>query len=200
MATKLLKIYFVAFTYLTFSIFSSMAEESHQEAKEATHSDEDEHDESDEGHSKEHGEKGKDEHGRGHANGHEEKSPDFGKGKAIVAVRDEGKSFQLSEDAIKFLKIEFSNPQFVKLPGNSKTTIQIPKSALISFQDKTGIYVSEENWIELIEVKVKKRGADQIIIEADSFDPHFVVATKGISFIRTAHLQASGMGGEGHAH
>ena len=184
MARKFLVLYGSVFFSLIFSWNLLIAEEGHGEHKE--------------GEGAVHEENEKEEHG--HAHGHEEKSPDFGEGKAISAVRDEGKSFQLSAESIKFLKIEFSSPQFVKTPTTSKITLQIPKTSLVSFQDKTGVYVQEENWIELIEVRVKKREADYVLVEADAFDPHFVIATKGVSFIRTAHLQASGLGGEGHAH
>lgn len=184
MARKFLRIYFVGLLSLIFSWNLLIAGEGHDDHKE--------------GEGTPHKESEKEEHG--HAHGHEEKSPDFGAGKAITAVRDEGKSFQLSAESIKFLKIEFSSPQFVKTPPTSKFTLQIPKSSLVSFQDKTGVYVQEENWIELIEVKVKKRETDYVLVEADAFDPHSAIATKGVSFIRTAHLQASGLGGEGHAH
>ncbi|MBN8555445.1 MAG: hypothetical protein J0L93_08375 [Deltaproteobacteria bacterium] len=162
---------------------------------------------SEEKHAEEHGEEHagekhdegeKDEHG--HGEGHEESSPKFGPGKAILAVRDEGKTFQLSEESIKFLKIEFSAPQFVIETKGAKPLLQIPRSALVSFQENMGIYIQDGKWIQLIPVKVLKKINGHVFVHAEGLDSDALIATKGVPFIRTAHLEASGQGGEGHAH
>ncbi len=139
-----------------------------------------------------------DEHG--HGEGHEESSPKFGPGKAILAVRDEGKAFQLSDESIKFLKIEFSVPQFASDTKGAKPQIQIPRSALVSFQENSGIYILDGKWIQLIPVKVMKRINGHVLVQVEGLDSDALIATKGVPFIRTAHLEVSGQGGEGHAH
>lgn len=174
---KILAFSFLIFTYAFFSPAFLWAEEQHKE--EAEH---------------------KEGEGHGHAEGHEEKSPKFGPGKAILAVRDEGKTFQLSDESIKFLKIKFSAPEYVVEMKGTKPLLQIPRAALVSFQEKMGVYIQDEKWIRLMPVKVVKRINGHVLVQGELLDSDSFVATKGVPFIRTAHLEASGEGGEGHAH
>ncbi len=193
----------LTFTYMPFSE-SFLVAEDHKHQEEDDHDDHkegEEHQES--GGHKEHGEEKhghaeKDEHG--HEGDHEESSPKFGPGKAILVVRNDGKTFQLSDESIKFLKIEFSKPQFVTEAKGAVPLLQIPRSALVSFQEKMGIYVQDEKWIQLVPIKIIKKINGHVLVQAEQLHSDALIATKGVPFIRTAHLEASGQGGEGHAH
>ena len=190
----------LVFTYAIFSP-TLLGGEEHKHQEEVGH---DDHKEGEEHHKGEEHSDEKHAHdekaSHGHEGDHEESSPKFGPGKAILAVRNEGKSFQLSEESIKFLSIEFSNPQFVSETKGAKPLLQIPRSALVSFQEKMGIYVQDEKWIRLVPVKVMKKIDGHVLIQTERLDSDALIATKGVPFIRTAHLEASGQGGEGHAH
>ncbi len=147
-----------------------------------------------------HGKGEKDEHG--HAHGHEESSPKFGPGKAILAVRDEGAQFQLSEESTKFLGLQFQAPK-IQTWGKGKealSALSIPVSALVFFQAEKGVYVRSGGWIELIHIKILKKADGLAFIQARELNEKSEIAVKGTAFLRAAHLEASGQGGEGHAH
>lgn len=129
--------------------------------------------------------------------GHEETSPKFGQGKAIVAVRDEGKSFQLSEESIRFLGLQFSKPTATKV--DKGTQFEIVSSALVSFQSEHGVYVRDGSWLELIPVKIIRRTPEKIWITGKGLSATSDIAVYGTAFLRAAHLEATGQGGEGHA-
>lgn len=69
-----------------------------------------------EDHHDEHGDEKESEHA-GHEEGHEETSTKFGPGKAIIAVRNEGQSFQLSEESSRFTRA-----RFLSTYGNKKSS------------------------------------------------------------------------------
>ncbi len=169
-------------------------EDGHDHGKEEKHDekDSDEHGHGDEGHS-DHGEE-KDGHG------HEEESSKFGPGKAILGVKNEGQKFQLSPDSIQFLKIGFSKITRLPAPGVASQSFSIPSEALVSFQNKKGVFILEDGWIELVEVNVLRKDGSQTFVESKAIHNGDEVATKGVPFLRVAHLEASGQGGEGHAH
>lgn len=190
----------------------------HQEKEEHDHDHEepdnkkkDDHDED-----SEHGHEGKDDHGKdehkgehkehseesGHHDDHEEKSAKFGPGKAILAVRDEGKSFKLSDESAQFLELKFSSPKAVQLTGIEKNSVafEVPFSSLVFFQTEKGIYIREDGWIELVHVKIIKRNRDIAIVQSKGLSLNREIAIHGVAFLRAAELEASGQGGEGHAH
>jgi len=154
-----------------------------------------------EDHHDEHGDEKESEHA-GHEEGHEETSTKFGPGKAIIAVRNEGQSFQLSEESSRFLGLVFSRPTEIKNPQENKPQriFEIPLKALVSFQAEHGLFIREKAWIELIDVKVVKRFPDKIWVSGKELNSETEMAVQGTGFLRAAHLDASGQGGEGHAH
>ncbi len=223
MERKFLKVIFanliLGFMILTFpSAFLKGEEDKHEHSEnEKPHSEEKEKNHADHGHDeadKDDHEKNSGEHAdhneedsHGHAeesgeegHGHEEESAKFGPGKAILAVKNEGQKFQLSPESINFLKISFEK---ISSSTNLKESIQnfeIPSIALVSFQSKKGVFVSRDGWIELIEVKILQKKEGQLVIDSKKLKTEDLVAVKGVAFIRVAHLEASGQGGEGHAH
>lgn len=186
----------------------------HENEKNEKHDDHDanEKEHKEEGHDHkegdEHGkEEGKDEHGHGHSeekggdgHGHEEESSKFGPGKAILAVQDEGKKFKLSPESTSFLKIGFEKIKRTSEKKNTPPAFEIPLTALVSFQAKMGIFVLEDGWIELVELKILSRTDKSAVIESKSLHEGDEIAVQGVPFLRVAHLEASGQGGEGHAH
>lgn len=147
---------------------------------------------------KEHSEEGHDEH----EHGHEEQSPDFGPGKAILAVREEGSSFKLSEESLQFLKIKFQVIASVSEKKNSSggNLFEIPLKALAIFQSDQGVFIQEGEWIELVHVKIEKKSDGKAFVRSKGLKSNSIIAVEGVHFLRTAQLAASGQGGEGHAH
>ncbi len=177
----------------------------HQEKEEHDHGHEepDHKEKDDHNEDSEHGHEGKDDHGKGeHHDDHEEKSAKFGPGKAVLAVRDEGKSFKLSDESTQFLELKFSSPKAASLTGAEKNSVafEVPFSSLVFFQTEKGIYIREDGWIELIHVKIIKRNRDIAIVQSKGLSLNSEIAIHGVALLRAAELEASGQGGEGHAH
>lgn len=141
--------------------------------------------------------KGKDEHGHeeeGHGDEHGEASASVGPGKAVIEIKNEGQALKLSPQAQAKIKIEFAQ---VSRQGE---LFVIPKSALLEYQASTAIYrLSQDGFIELTPVTVIKRDTKQVTVKAalSSFEK---IVVRGVPLLRAAQLEASGQGGEGHAH
>lgn len=134
----------------------------------------------------------------GHSNeeGHDEHGSSFGKDKAIIAVEDEGGRFQLNPESIERIGIKFSNIQ----KNEKKNIYSIPKKSLVEFQDKVGVYVVRNNWIQLVSVKILTTKDDLMNISSEEILSNDQIVTSETGMVRIAHLQASGQGGKGHAH
>ena len=78
--------------------------------------------------------------------------------------------------------------------------IEVLASALVTFQDKSGVYKRSGDWFEMISVKVVKKGRYSVEIGADSLSQGDEIVDRGAALLRVAHLQASGQGGQGHIH
>ena len=101
--------------------------------------------------------------------------------------------FKLSESAIKTLGI--------KLTGvGVKEKFEVPLSSLVVFQDELGVFVADGKWFEMVHVKLLDKNQISAFIHAEELGSNSKVASKGVSLLRVAHLQASGEGGHGHAH
>ena len=118
-----------------------------------------------------------------------------GEGKAILEVQEEGKRFKLSKNSKEFLKI--STVPIEALGGRQ---YRVPSSALVSYQKHRGIYVFSNEWFEIKEVKVISSDSESAFVAAGEIKAGSQVAITGLGFLRAAHLQASGQGGQGHAH
>jgi len=135
-----------------------------------------------------------DEHGGGHGD-EEEEDGDFGEGKAIVAVRNDGRQFQLSEESSKFLGVATA-PLRVVSPG----VVSIKRDELVEYMSDVGIFVSNENWIELKKAEIIGERSDELTIKVPGLKPGDQLVISPLKTLRAAQLQASGEGGKGHAH
>lgn len=131
----------------------------------------------------------------GHSDHGDHGAPKFGKGKAIVEVKKEGKFFKLATGAIKTLKV-----QTIKLDSSNNKVFEIPASAVVDFQDEIGIYRRNGDWFEMVEVKLIQRGKYSAKIKSSHLAKNNQIVSQGVALLRVAHLEASGQGGQGHAH
>lgn len=106
----------------------------------------------------------------------------------------EKKEFEISKEAVEFLKIETG--KIKKESGRFK----IPKKSLVYFQNKTGIYVKENHHFKLIEVVSFQLQGQFAFVQSEELSDGDEVVVSGVSFVRIAHLEATGQGGQGHAH
>lgn len=172
----------------------------HQKQKKNHDDDDDGHDHGhDESENKDesHGDHDDDEEGHDDHGSHDEHGSDnFGKGKAITEVQDEGKSFSLAEEAQDLMGLKYS---VVTKARNSKNFV-VPNESLIYFNDEKGIFIKEGKWFELVEVRIVKKGSLKSVIAAKNLSHGQRIVVAGTGLLRVAHLQASGQGGKGHAH
>ena len=157
----------------------------HDHKDEHKHGKDEKHDDHSSHKGDEHGHSGHDDHG----------SPKFGKGKAIVEVKNDGKHFKLALGAIKTLKL-----QTIKLDSPTKGTFEIPASAVVDFQDELGVYRRNGDWFEMVEIKVVHRGKYSAKIKSAKLKKSNQIVSQGVPLLRVAHLEASGQGGQGHVH
>ena len=120
----------------------------------------------------------------------------FGPGKAILEVKNDGQLFKLSTHAEQVMGIKLALP--VKSPG--KHYFKVPKSSIVKYQEKVGIFRKHDNWYELIKIKRVRTVGSDILIYTQKLTSHDQLAVAGVGLLRVAHLEASGQGGEGHAH
>ncbi len=202
---------FVILTILALSFFSnvSMGESEHDHdhekqeahAKSKDHKDEEhDHDEGEE--HDDHDEDNEDKHGHdkhekkgSHDHGDEHGEEAFGEGKALTAVYNEGEKFKLSKESEKLLGIK-TQP----LESVSGTVFRIPSEALVRYQGHLGVFVKQDEWFELIELKKVTHTKEYVAIESPKLRKGMQIAHSGVPLLRVAHLQASGQGGKGHAH
>ena len=112
----------------------------------------------------------------------------FGKGKAIVEVKDEGKEFKLSAESIKLLEIKY-------VPVQSKLnekTLTISQSSLVTYQDKMGIYLFSNGWFKLSEIKIIKRENNKLLVKVMRISTKDNLVVSSVGLLRVAHLQALG--------
>ena len=119
----------------------------------------------------------------------------FGEGKAILDVTENGYKFKLSERAIKTIKLKI---QVISPLGEN--TFRVPKSSLISFGEQFGVFVVRNGWFEIVEIKVKNRKNNAINIISRKLSKSDQIVVSGVPLLRIAQLEASGEGGEGHGH
>lgn len=180
------------------------SKDTEEKPKEKEHHDHDKSDEEEE-HShddhKKHGDKEaeeahahEDEHGHG---GHEDHADEaFGQNKAIVAVMDEGDKFRLHAESIKFLDLEFAS-----VTHRKEDEYTVPSSALVRFQNHTGIYrVVGNDVFEMLHLDVLSEEEGRAVVKSKNLKPEDRVVISKLGNLRAAQLQASGQGGEGHAH
>ena len=138
----------------------------------------------------------------GHADHNEHSDHDdhgdegFGEGKAIVDVKNEGESFKLADEAISLLGLEYGTIKKSVI----KNVFIVPTKAIIYFNDEKGIFVKNSGWFKLVDVKLIKRNSNWSQVKSNSLSLGEKIVVSGTGLLRVAHLQASGQGGQGHAH
>jgi hypothetical protein len=103
--------------------------------------------------------------------------------------------FQMSAKAISVLSIKAE-----KLTSLKKHTYEIPSGALLVYGEEKGVYKKTDNQFELIEVSVLKKSKDTYVIKSSNLKSNDQIVINGLPLLRVTHLQASGQGGEAHAH
>lgn len=121
----------------------------------------------------------------------EEFSSSVGPGNAITAA-DERTGIQLSDKAQKALEI--------RLQPISES---LPKHAIVTFKEETGIYRFRDGWFKLIEGKVIDAGNQRVIFRPRH--PHDLkkgdqVVINGVPLLRVAELDAFAGEEAGHGH
>lgn len=170
-------------------LFAEEHQHSHEEHE--VHLDDDHHQHAEENH--EHEKEGHEHHEDEHG---EHEGSKFGPGKAILEVKHEGERFKLSPDAEKVMGIKIQT-----LVNTDKTkTFSVPKGSIVYYQEKTGVYREHDSWYELIDIMVTEINSNEMLISSEKLNAHDQIVVSGLGLLRVAHLEASGQGGQGHAH
>lgn len=106
----------------------------------------------------------------------------------------EEKEFEIKSEAAEFLKIKTQKIQ--KENGRFK----VPKESLVYFQSDIGVYVKGNGHFKMIEVTSYQLQGQFAFIQSKELNDGDDVVVSGVSFVRIAHLEATGQGGQGHAH
>ena len=118
-------------------------------------------------------------------------------GEKAVTKADEQKGIKLASHSINLLKIKtvllqkFATNQYV---------YQIPKSSLVYFEDKVGIYYKRGEWYNLKGVKIHSNTGSTVAISTKYLLNIDQLVVSGVPLLRLAHLEAFGASGEGHGH
>lgn len=139
------------------------------------------------------GEGSKEHEADGHGHDEDGKSGE----KKAVTKADEQKGIQLAHHVGKLLRIK-TNP--IRAYASGKYTFRVPKTSLVYFEDKTGVYYKRNNWYNLEHVKSYGRKGNTILISTRHLLKTDQLVTIGVPLLRLAHLEAFGASGEGHGH
>lgn len=108
----------------------------------------------------------------------------------------EEKPLQLSAEAEKTLGIRLGELK----PSSATHSFSVPKTAMVEFQDKHAVFVKRGKVYEFIPVQVTSEKEGQITLQSNKLKAGDAVVIQGVPLLRIAHLEATGQGGEGHAH
>ncbi|MBK7546272.1 MAG: hypothetical protein IPI56_11110 [Elusimicrobia bacterium] len=140
----------------------------------------------------EEGEEHDDQRKEGHEEGEEEASSGVGPGNAVTAT-DAEKGLQLSDEAVKTLEIKTQA---------APEEFTLPKSAIVTFKDETGVYRLRDGWYKLIEGEARPQGVLVRFIPQRKKDlrPGDTIVVEGAPLLRVAELDAFSTGEAGHGH
>lgn len=157
--------------------------EAHEDHKD--HSDEKE---SHEGEENKHSDEGHEE-GEGHEE--EEFSSSVGPGNAVTAA-DENQGIQLSDKAQRTLEIRLQ-----------PVTSSLPKSAVVTSKEETGVYRFRDGWFKRIEGEIVDTGSARVTFRprrASDFKKGDQIVVNGAPLLRVAELDAFAGESAGHGH
>ena len=103
--------------------------------------------------------------------------------------------FELGKKAITTFSLKT-----IEVVSYGKNKFKIPKSALLIFGEKKGVYKKVGNEFTLIEVLVHKKIKNSFLINSHELKKNDQIVHKGVPLLRVAHLEASGEIGEGQGH
>lgn len=140
----------------------------------------------------EEGEEHDDQRKEGHEEGEEEASSGVGPGNAVTAT-DAEKGLQLADEAVKTLEIKTQA---------APEEFTLPKSAIVTFKDETGVYRLRDGWYKLIEGEARPQGVLVRFIPQRKKDlrPGDTIVVEGAPLLRVAELDAFSTGEAGHGH
>lgn len=96
--------------------------------------------------------------------------------------------FRISEVALKNLGVAM-----FKIP--SPSSVYIPASSFVYFQDNVGIYRVRDGWFKLIVLKSVNPKGITLRVDGGDFRPNDLIVLKGAALLRVTEMDA--FGGEG---
>lgn len=123
----------------------------------------------------------------------------FGTGKAIEAVKDNGRSFQLSDKAIKILSLSYMTIS----QGRKENEYLIPNFSVANHQEKHTVYIrntEEKGWFTTVNVELIKNEGDSFLVRSSYLKQGQQIVSNGVEFLRIVQLDVLGKKEKGHAH
>lgn len=106
-----------------------------------------------------------------------------GPGKAVIEA-SEKEGLKLSEKALKNLELEF-------LKVSDKSTVVVPVSSLVHFQDFSAVYRERAGWFKMVEIEPAIHGSSAHFTSKDIL-PGDRIVTKNSGLIRVIDLDVFG--------
>jgi len=108
----------------------------------------------------------------------------------------EGASFEISKKAVKFMQVKT-----VQIKSSKSGEFDFPRSSLITYGEKKGIYKYDGEFFTLIELSnVKKRNKSLVTAQSNLLTSGDLIVVNGAPLLRVVHLKSFERGGHGHAH
>lgn len=107
----------------------------------------------------------------------------IGPGKAVEETRNDRQEFKISKASLELLGVKLAEIKAIA-PG----IFLIPNSSVVSYQDNFGIYASEGGWFKLVKVEKRSTNKSHTKIYSSLLKPTTKVVSKGLEFIRIAHV------------
>lgn len=107
-----------------------------------------------------------------------------GPSKAVLEA-DKEKGLRLSKQALENLRLKFQ-------PVASGNVIEISQSAIVHFQDFTGVYRFRQNWFKLVEVDLLSTQNGKVTFQSKEFVSGDQVVVQGSSFLRATDMDIWG--------
>ncbi len=142
-----------------------------------------------------HGHKKHDDH-KGHDHADHKETSNAGKHLAVTkAVKEIG--IQLSAASIKAIKLKTAKLSAYKI---SKTYFNIPKTALIYYEDKALVYIKRFNWFMQLDARIISKTAHWVTVNLKGIRANDQLVIAATAILRLAYLEAFGASGHGHSH
>lgn len=114
----------------------------------------------------------------------EEHQLNVGPGKAVLEA-DKQKGLRLSEKAIKVAGLK-------TMAVASTNPIEVPISAVVFFQDFTGVYRGRDGWFKLIEMDLIKQTGTRVSFVSKDFARGDQIVVSGAAYLRATDMDIWG--------